>query len=81
MHGFEAEEVTNRDTGLEMIAYCKWEIMRTGIRIETGGMEIKKHFGTDIKKKIWANLIYLVREEEDQQIPPEPLTTVEMVKL
>lgn len=65
MHGFEAEEVTNRDTGLEMIAQCKGKIMRTEIRIETGGMEIKKHFGSEIKKRIQANLIYLVREEED----------------
>ena len=65
MRGFEAEEVTNRDTGLEMIAQCKGKIMRTEIRIETGGMEIKKHFGSDIKKRIQANLIYLVREKED----------------
>lgn len=65
MRGFEAEEVTNRDTGLEMIAQCKGKIMRTEIRIGTGGMEIKKHFGSDIKKRIQANLIYLVREKED----------------
>ena len=52
MHGFEAEEVTNRDTGLEMIASCKGKIMRTEIRIGTGGMEIKKHFGSEIKKRI-----------------------------
>lgn len=39
--------------------------MGTGIRIVIVGMEIRKQFGSDIKKRLCTNLIYLVRKKED----------------
>lgn len=45
------------------------------------GMETKTQFGSDIRKRLEINLMYLVREKEDRKMPPEPWMMVEMVKL
>ena len=55
--------------------------MRIAMRTVMVGMETKTQFGSDIRKRLEINLMYLVREKEDRKMPPEPWMMVEMVKL